>query len=284
MKRIQFILSCLVACAIALAVVTQASAETASSPSMGDGLAKVVAVNGAARYRVPGDSNWLPLKAGMILKPGAEIQTGNQGSYVDIVFNNKMANKGFGNVSASAAPASTAAAAPKATMDALRVLENSRMSIDKLAVQHTGAETITDTELNLSAGKVFGTVKKLSASSIYEIKLPNGVAGVRGTIFAVGTDGTVAVVSGSVVVSVVVGGVIQTFSVEPGQMFKMTSTGPQIITVFGNHANATPSDVVAFIVTAIFGKQVVTTPQTSGGPTPVPTTDNNTVIYVSPTS
>jgi len=56
------------------------------------------------------------------------------------------------------------------------------LSIDKLTVDQTGVDTISDTQLDLKAGSIFGTVKKLAVGSKYEVKIPNGVAGIRGTI------------------------------------------------------------------------------------------------------
>jgi hypothetical protein len=46
-------------------------------------------------------------------------------------------------------------------------------------------------------------VKKLSASSKYEVKIPNGVAGIRGTVYMISSSGVVNVLSGSVVVAIV---------------------------------------------------------------------------------
>ena len=44
-------------------------------------------------------------------------------------------------------------------------------------------------------------MKKLSAASKYEVKIPNGVAGIRGTVYFITSDGIVSVVAGSVVVA-----------------------------------------------------------------------------------
>lgn len=67
----------------------------------------------------------------------------------------------------------------------------------------TGAETVTETQLDLKAGRITGSVKKMSAASKYEVKLPNGVAGIRGTTYDISADGVVKVYVGSVVVAVV---------------------------------------------------------------------------------
>jgi hypothetical protein len=99
------------------------------------------------------------------------------------------------------------------------------LAIDKLNISDTGAGTVSDTELDLRSGKVFGNVKKLSAMSTYEIKTPTGVAGIRGTSFSLGGDGSVIVFSGSVVVSYTVGTTTYTQEVAPGYEFIPSANG-----------------------------------------------------------
>src|SRR5437899_7982601 len=65
----------------------------------------------------------------------------------------------------------------------------------------TGADTVSETQLDLQRGKIFGNVKKMSAASRYEVKLPNGVAGIRGTIYTLTASGVVQVLVGSVVIA-----------------------------------------------------------------------------------
>ncbi len=68
-------------------------------------------------------------------------------------------------------------------------MPNTTLGIDKLTITDTGADTVSDTELNLKKGKIFASVKKLSGASQYLIKLPSGIAGVRGTKFSISADG-----------------------------------------------------------------------------------------------
>ena len=65
----------------------------------------------------------------------------------------------------------------------------------------TGGDRVTETELDLRKGRVFGTTKKMSAGSQYKVKIPNGIAGVRGTIYTLSSDGVVQVLVGSVVIA-----------------------------------------------------------------------------------
>jgi hypothetical protein len=63
-------------------------------------------------------------------------------------------------------------------------------------------------------------VKKLSGASRYEVKIPNGVAGVRGTIYMLEASGLVKVLVGTVIISYVrADGTIVTQVVMGGQMY-----------------------------------------------------------------
>jgi hypothetical protein len=182
------ILNWLIACGVALIMVTGLSAQTPRERA-----ATVVRLKGAARYS-SGDNVWQPIKVGTILKSGALIQTAAK-SYVDIVL-------GDSSLSPKRASAGSGVSyTPKAEQDVVRISQDTVLALDKLSVLDTGADQITETQLDLRSGKIFGTVKKLSATSRYEIKLPNGVAGVRGTIYTISSDGVVQVLVGSVVIS-----------------------------------------------------------------------------------
>jgi len=186
-----------------------------------DGIAKVVAKMGDARYFVAGDSTPHDIKVGMILKPGITIQTASgPGNYVDIVLNNASAS-----APPTATPSDIAHWQPKADQDGVRVFENTILAVDKLTRTSTGADVVTDTEMDLKSGSILGTVKKLTPSSKYEVKIPNGVAGIRGTVYFLSASGILRVVSGSVVVAYVgTGGNVITQIVNTGEQFD-TNTG-----------------------------------------------------------
>jgi hypothetical protein len=76
------------------------------------------------------------------------------------------------------------------------------LAIDKLNVSDTGVDTVADTELDLRQGRIYCSVKKLSGASQYLIKIPNGIAGVRGTLFVIDASGYVGVLKNSVVLSI----------------------------------------------------------------------------------
>ncbi len=141
--------------------------------------AKVVRLKGAARYKT-GSMAWQGLKAGDLVKPGTIIETAGK-SRVDLVL-------GAGRPSYH----------PNAEQNMVRVWENSRLGIDKLTVMETGADVVTETQLDLQAGHIFGKVRKMLAASRYEVKIPNAVASIRGTIYDIYVEGVVKVRVGSV--------------------------------------------------------------------------------------
>jgi hypothetical protein len=215
MKQIRTFVIGVASCILAIASTSQVFAQATS-----DGLAKVVAVSGHARYFVAGDSTPHDVKVGMILKSGVTIQTAAGAmNYVDVILNNAHAS-----AAPSPSPSDVAHMQPKADQDGIRIFENTVLSVDKLTVTATGADTVTDTELDLKAGSILGTVKKLAPASKYEVKIPNGVAGIRGTIYYLSASGIIRVLTGSVVVAYVgSGGNVITQVVNGGEQFDINT-------------------------------------------------------------
>ena len=180
--------SWLVAGSLALMMVTSLTADTAK-----ERVGVVVRIKGSARYST--DSNvWQPLKVGTRLKSGASVQTAAD-SYVDVLL-------GESDITPPRAVArDTLAYESKAQQDMVRLSQDTVLAFDKLTVMNTGSDEVTETQLDLRSGKIFGSVKKLGAGSHYEVKIPNGVAGIRGTSYSISADGVVRVLSGSVVIS-----------------------------------------------------------------------------------
>lgn len=213
MKQTNRIMNWLVACGLALVMTASLSAQAATDRS-----GKVVRIKGAARYST-GNNVWQPLKIGQTLKQGTLIQTAAD-SHVDIV----LGEAGKVNaVRAVANPSSGGGGAgyqPKAEQDVVRIQSDTVLALDKLSVIDTGTDKVTDTQLDLRSGRIFGTVKKMNASSRYEIKLPNGVAGVRGTVYQVSAEGVLQVLSGSLVISwTAADGTVMTQTVNGGYQF-----------------------------------------------------------------
>lgn len=192
----------LFACGLALFVLTgYANAENRQ------GKATVRAVRGHAQFSVGGGA-WEPLKVGVTLKPGASIQTGPE-STVDLFLGQN------GPV--------------------IRVTPDTTVGLDKLAFTDTGADTVIDTQLNLKSGRILGNVKKLAAASKYEIKTPNGVAGIRGTDFDVTVtpigggkyDIVVTSITGTIVGAVVLDGTPFTAVINTGETWHPIRPGDQ---------------------------------------------------------
>jgi FecR protein len=192
MKVNRNLLNTLLACGIALGMVSSLAAQNADLA-----VAKVIRLKGAARYATGPNAGKL-LKVGDIIRPGSVIQTADK-SRLDFV---------LGDPAAEAAPRNAAAAAslsyqPTVEQNVVRMWENTLLGFDKMSVIQTGADEVSDTQLDLKAGHIFGMVKKMSAASKYEVKVPNGVAGIRGTIYDISAEGVVKVLSGSVVLAYV---------------------------------------------------------------------------------
>ncbi len=220
MKQTRSLVNSLIACGIALAMVSTLVAQTTS-----EGSATVVRIKGSARYTA-GDNQWRPLKVGDVLRAGSVVQTDRDaGTYVDLVLGDGhgvVAANNNGSSSAFSPPSvgGRASYQPASQQNSVRVFENSVLGIDKMTAMETGADRVTDTQLDLKAGHILGNVKKMPAASRYEVKLPNGVAGIRGTCFDLYADGGVRVASGSVVLSTVdAQGNVQTRVVMGGQEY-----------------------------------------------------------------
>lgn len=189
------------------------------------GVATVVRVVGEAQYQL-GDGQWHPLVVGKILGAGATIRSGTDAT-VDMVL-------GDGNIKVplNVSPLNHTVPSPDAMMrglasynatvqqNAVRMTGGSVLKIDKLTISNTGVDAVSDTELDLKQGRIFNSVKKLSGASQYLVKIPSGVAGVRGTVFGIGADGWLVVFKSSVLISVVgPNGVPTTVTVDEGNMY-----------------------------------------------------------------
>jgi hypothetical protein len=192
MKHIQTFVSVAI-CGFVLTLTGVARAQSTQP-----GMATVVRITGEARYSL-GDGVWHPLVAGKVLAAGAVIQTGHDAT-VDIVLGKKILMP-----QASPLPDRVSLAAdegvrgyvsykPSAEQNSVRMTGDTVLAIDKLTVSDTGVDTVSDTELDLHQGGIYCSVKKLSGASQYLIKIPNGIAGVRGTLFYIDVTGKCSVI------------------------------------------------------------------------------------------
>ena len=168
MKLISSLAGKLVASATLLAVMLLTLNVHAQTQA---GRAEVRGVKGVATYSTAGGAPQ-PLKVGIILPSGSVVKT-EADSSVDLFLGHSAG--------------------------VVRVTENTTLGLDKLSLTDTGAETVVEVQLNVPDGTILGNVNKLSAASKYEIKLPNGVAGIRGTRFRCSSTGYIVLLEGTMV-------------------------------------------------------------------------------------
>jgi FecR protein len=247
-------------------------AATASAQSVQQGVATVVRVHGTASYST-GGGMWMPLKAGVVLHEGAVIKT-DPDSTADIALGETAITSFQQTVPINAFPTfgkSPGVMNAVAQQNVIRMSGDSVLAIDKLTFSNMGVEPVSDTELDLRSGKIFGSVKKLSAMSRYEVKTPTGVAGIRGTSYTIESDGTVTCYEGSVEVSYVING--QTVVVTVGAGYKYTPATQQLI--YLPPAGTTVEQWAAANTPTVVYKEGITTP--------VAFTTTTTITYISPT-
>jgi FecR-like protein len=152
------------AAAALLGMATQLPADTQP------GKIEVVGLKGSASAFAAGGSP-APVKVKDTYGPGTTIKT-DKASSVDL---------SFGRIGV------------------MRLEESGTLIIDKFTLTDTGADTVADVQLNLPEGTILGNVNKLSAASKYEIKVPRGVAGVRGTSLLASAASYFVLLSGALV-------------------------------------------------------------------------------------
>jgi hypothetical protein len=233
MKNFKIVMAAIVGIAIA-GMVTSVSAQATKT-----GFATAVRIEGIVTYSLGKGQPEYPLVAGKYLPPGAIIFTKDNG-VADLILGKSVdlpqAKWAPDRVSpaADAAVRGYVAYKPTADQNAIRLTPNSTLAIDKLTIVDTGADTVADTELDLQKGKIFASVRKLSGASQYIVKLPNGVAGVRGTLFSISVDGAVACyesTGGGVILAVTLpDGSSKTFVIAPGYVMDPATGQPANIT------------------------------------------------------
>ena len=241
--------------------------------------ATIVRIQGEARYTT-GDNMWHPLTVGQTLGPGDTIQTAVNAK-VDIVLGGKIANRIVPNPDKVAlAPEGKVldmiSYKAESAQNVIRMKSDTVLAIDKLSASNMGADTTSDTELDLRQGNIFGSVKKLSAASTYQIKTLNGMAAIRGTTFTLSANGVLTVTDGSCMISIN-GQPPQT--VNAGQQFdpatgQITTLTPQQMSDAEQTAVQTLTIVEGVISFANDMTTVYVSPTIGSGPTPAPPPDD----------
>jgi hypothetical protein len=186
-------------CGLAMTFTVAALADD----SIKQGIATVVRVKGQASYTLGGSDTWHPLVPGKILQAGSSIST-KPDAIVDVVLGKQAAMPQAQPAPDRVSPAADApvrgvvSCQPSVAQNIVRLSGGTTLKIDALTTSDTGVDTVSDTELDLQAGRIFASVNKLSDTSKYLVKIPNGIAGVRGTKFTLGSDGSAACIEHSV--------------------------------------------------------------------------------------
>jgi FecR protein len=269
MKNIQALFSAAV-CGLVFGFTGVASAQ-----DIKQGVATVVRVRGEASYSLESGPNakWIPLVAGKILHAGATIKTQPDG-LVDVVLGKQVDMPQASPVPEriSLAPDSPVRGMvnykPSAEQNVVRLSGGTTLKIDTLTVSSTGVDTVSDTELDLQAGRIFASVKKLSGESKYFVKTPTGIAAVRGTLFGLGADNWVGVVKNSVLLSYTgADGLPKTVVVGAGNQFNPSNgeTGPlpaDLLGVLQQIATALDTAYLQVVSFAFNGAQSFVSPTT----------------------
>lgn len=240
------------------------SANAAAKPAY----ATVVRIQGYARY-FNGSTNPIPLTVGQTLGAGAVIQTGPD-TTVDVVLGERIPEFIVPQPD-KVSPAPDAdirdmvSYTATAQQNAVRLKANTVLAVDKLTFSDTGVDALSDTELDLRQGTIFGTVKKLSAASQFVVKMPSAAAAVRGTTFFLSANGIISVVNGSCVISAVVNGQTVTQVVNAGENFDPAT---------GKVTQLTQAEFAEAARTAV---EVLTVVKGS-----ISFADDRTIVYVSP--
>jgi len=211
---------------------------TASAQDSKPGFATVVRIEGNCTYSLDNGAVWHPLVPGKYLAAGSQIRTSDNG-VVDVIL-----GKEIDLPQAKWAPERISLArdqqvrgmisyTPTAEQNVVRLTPNTTLAIDKLNTTDTGADTVSDTELDLKQGKIFASVLKLSGASQYIVKIPNGIAGVRGTKFSLDAGGSVNVyeskTGGLALDMTLPNGTKQTFQILEGQLIDPATGSPASI-------------------------------------------------------
>lgn len=193
MKYVGSLFSKMAAYGVALLVAYSAAAVQAQQQQ---GKAVVRAIRGSAQYTQGGD--WMTLEVNKELTSSAVIKTAAN-SQVDLFLDQN------GPV--------------------VRVTADTVLALDSLKFEDSGAGMVIETKLNLTVGRILGSVKALAAASKYEVKIPTGTVGIRGTEYDISANGVINMKSGSVLADMTFGGQRSSMVVNAGQTYTPPAAG-----------------------------------------------------------
>jgi hypothetical protein len=154
-------------------VILAAIGLSTASAEIQSGEVRINSIQGTVTYSTD-HSTWRAVTPNQVLQSGAELKTAADSS-ADLVFDYS------GTV--------------------LRMAPDSVLELAKLDKELAGENTIVETSINIKAGSIVGSQRKLAKPSKFEIVAPGVLATIRGTEYAVGADGKVACFTGAVSVN-----------------------------------------------------------------------------------
>jgi hypothetical protein len=197
MKNYKFLLSILAAGALCMFNYSASADDSGKVGYVG-----VYSIMGHGTYSSDGGHTWAPLVVGKALGAGDVVRT-EPGSMIDLLIGKSLADKNVASLTMPPGKTPAPNVVPQTEHNMIRLRPGSTLAIDKLTVDQNDVDAISDCQLDLKKGKLFASIRKVSPSSEYFIKIPNGVAAVRGTQITLDTDGSnegtsCGVVSGTV--------------------------------------------------------------------------------------
>jgi len=204
MKRLQNIAVYLVLFGLA-----GVSSLRSDEPAKIQGYATVRTVKGKATYTSP-DGITKRLKTNIELEPGTRIDMGADSfAYLNV----------------------------NGLTSAVRLDAKTTLILNQMERIGTAREGATETKLNLRVGSMVGQVKKVSGDSRYEIETPDGVAGVRGTDFAIEVApvpkkkfaATFICMTGQLIAAAIVDNALQTKTINAGESWTPGAGSPQSV-------------------------------------------------------
>jgi hypothetical protein len=164
------------------------------------GVVTLVRIQGTAQYSLDGGTTWNSALVGKALPAGSLIRTDDK-SIADLLVGQNQADVNVLLLQNNTRHEPAPNVFPVRESNMIRLRPNTTFGIDKLTVPTDDPSSISGAEFNLKKGSILASVRKVSPSSEYFVKIPNGVAAVRGTQFALSSDGSgssISVVSGTV--------------------------------------------------------------------------------------
>lgn len=181
MKNYKILLSAVLGVALMLAGSSAKADDKA-------GVATLIRLVGNAVYSLDGGHTWMPAVVGKDFLPGTLIRTEDK-SLADLLIGQSLPDRNVRILQYNSRHNPAPNTPPEIEKNMIRLQPNTILGVDKLTTPDSDPSVVSDCELDLKKGRILASVRKVSPSSEYLVKVPNGVAAVRGTQFALSVNG-----------------------------------------------------------------------------------------------